>query len=55
MMEELREQGTKDSGRDDPDRIALEALEPTSGRKLWKLRHNKKTGQKGYKRFKNGF
>jgi hypothetical protein len=31
-----------------------EALEPTSGRKLWKLRHHKRIKKK-LKPFKNGF
>jgi hypothetical protein len=52
---EIKGQVNKESGRDDPEKIAVEALEPTSGRKMWKLRHKKRIGQKTYKRFNNGF
>ena len=39
---------------EDPTTLSYEALEPTSGRKVWKLRHHKKI-TKTLKRAKNGF
>jgi len=40
--------------REDPSLIDARALEPTSGRKLWKLRHNKRI-HKTMKADKQGF
>ena len=39
---------------EDPNLVHHEALEPTSGRKKWKIRHHKRI-KKGPKKFKNGF
>lgn len=39
---------------EDPALVNAEALEPTSGRKLWKMRHHKSIKKK-VKPFKNGF
>lgn len=43
-----------DFAREDPSLIDARALEPTSGRKLWKLRHNKRI-HKTLKADKQGF
>lgn len=43
-----------DFTREDPALIDSQALEPTSGRKLWKLRHNKSI-RKPLKADKKGF
>jgi hypothetical protein len=40
--------------REDPTLLDAKALEPTSGRKLWKLRHNKRI-HKPLKADKSGF
>jgi len=40
--------------REDPTLLDFKALEPTSGRKLWKLRHNKRI-HKPLKADKKGF
>ena len=40
--------------KENPDIVSVEQLEPTSGRKLWKMKHHKRIKKK-LKPFKNGF
>ena len=54
-VERYKNKATGDNfAREDPSMLDYQSLEPTSGRKIWKIRHNKRI-RKPLKADKSGF